>query len=362
MSKKIAYIDVNEWNRRVMHFVWMGFLNIVLVEFLLFLMYQPLPDCGKAEYFKLFVLIPTISQLSIILVMETVSRYLAQKLGEHLVTVIMVLGEFSLVGTMVAVHNSVPFMCMTLLYPVIFISVYREKYIRRLAVMLCIGLYAAITYGIIPGTEFQPPNNDLIYIIIFASFTATTIVCANVLTSVVVAFDSENQKLQAEKDKIIEDTRKDSMTGLYNHKAFYDMLNRQMASREGFSMIIIDIDDFKKINDTYGHAAGDQVLLEVVALIRKSIRKEDIASRYGGEEFAVLLPGKTCIEAYQVAEEIRRKCAEHRMPDIKGRVTISLGVAEWNRREENGILLFKQADESLYEAKRTGKNKTVCRK
>lgn len=323
MNRKVAYIDVNEWNRRVMRFIWIGLLNILLVEILLFFMYKPVPECSKLEYFRLFVITPVIPQLIAVVGMELASRFV-RILGEQFVTVCMVVGQFVLIGTLVAVHNSVPFMCMTLVYPLILTSVYRRNYIRYLAVGLCIGIYTGIMYGIIPSTEFQPQNSTLTYVIIFISFSFMTIVCTNILTSVVVAFEDQNKKLKEENSKIIEDTRRDSMTNLYNHKAFYEALNERATQQKQFSMVIMDIDNFKRINDTYGHAAGDQAILQVVAIIKKHIGKNDIAARYGGEEFAVLLPGKNESEAYEVAEQIRNTCETHKMSGISEKIRFLL--------------------------------------
>lgn len=362
VKKEVAYIDIAEWNKRVMYFMWMALLTILSAEIILFIMYQPVPECNRVEYFKIFVLTPTLVQGGTLLGMEVISRALRKFLGEQLTTVFMILGQFIVVATLVVVHNSVPFMCMTLFYPVIFTTVYRGWYVRYISMVICVAIYAAIKYDLIPSTTFQPTNSKVVYIIIFAGFALATIICTNVLSAVVVGFNDENQKLKREKKEIIEKNSKDSMTGLYHHQAFYDKLNEYLEITKQFSMIIIDIDDFKRINDTYGHAAGDRVILQVVEVITKNIRPKDIAARYGGEEFAVLLPDTKETEAYKVAEQIREDCAACKMTGIDTKVTISLGVTEANEEDKNGILLFKEADTALYEAKRTGKNKTICRK
>ena len=121
-----------------------------------------------------------------------------------------------------------------------------------------------------------------------------------------------------------------------------------------------DIDFFKKVNDTYGHAAGDEVLREVAARIKTHLRESDIPSRYGGEEFAVLLP-YTHIEEAKIVGERLRKAVESKPVELDNQtinVTISMGLAEYNRKE-SGEELFERADKALYEAKTSGRNR-VC--
>ena len=173
-----------------------------------------------------------------------------------------------------------------------------------------------------------------------------------------------NLLIHEEKEKILEIAQRDSMTGLYNHKMFYDKLNEQLQKcdeKHHLSLIIIDIDNFKRINDTFGHAVGDNVILKIVSLIQENIEEIDIAARYGGEEFGLILVGKGEMEAYTVAERIRRAVEETSVEGVTGKITISLGMIEVHPKDKNGILLFKEVDEALYEAKQTGKNKTVCR-
>ena len=129
--------------------------------------------------------------------------------------------------------------------------------------------------------------------------------------------------------------------------------------------MMIDIDFFKKVNDTYGHAAGDEVLRSVAGIIKEHLRESDIPSRYGGEEFAVLLPYTKLDEAKIVGERLR-KAVEDAIISVNQdsvdkkdiNVTISMGLAEYNR-EESGEELFERADKALYDAKTGGRNR-VC--
>jgi two-component system cell cycle response regulator len=156
----------------------------------------------------------------------------------------------------------------------------------------------------------------------------------------------------------------DGMTGAFNKRYFEEALARLVsahhASTAALSLVVFDIDHFKKINDTWGHAAGDAVLKQVAAVVRSQIRERDTFCRVGGEEFALLLEG-TLLAAATLAAEFVRGAIEmadfvfegHRIP-----VTMSLGVAEYQAGED-GPSLFKRADARLYDAKHGGRNR-VC--
>ena len=123
-------------------------------------------------------------------------------------------------------------------------------------------------------------------------------------------------------------------------------------------MVYFDIDNFKSINDTYGHAAGDTVLSKVASLSSAVLRPYDQNSRWGGEEFVVILPDCGLNEAAVIADRIRSSIADHDFPMLEGNVTVSLGVAERRDNESLDKLLY-QADTALYAAKTQGKNRVV---
>lgn len=159
----------------------------------------------------------------------------------------------------------------------------------------------------------------------------------------------------------------DNTTGLYNHRYFYERLEAEMARARRFghplSVILIDLDDFKKYNDTYGHLIGNQVLEQVAQVIARSVRESDIVARYGGEEFAIILPKTDCHAAREIGERVRRavESADFRLENGQStRVTLSLGVAELKAHIHDPRELTGRADNALYQAKKTGKNCVCC--
>lgn len=152
----------------------------------------------------------------------------------------------------------------------------------------------------------------------------------------------------------------DGLTGLYNHRFIFERLEEEIAkvARYGrpLSIIMLDIDNFKQVNDTFGHRAGDEVILSVAHAIMASLRKTDVAGRYGGEEFLVLLPETDLKAAHIVAEKIRNTVALLQFETKDLAVTISAGVAEAEKGESFEALI-NRADAKLYTAKRNGKNR-----
>jgi two-component system cell cycle response regulator len=157
----------------------------------------------------------------------------------------------------------------------------------------------------------------------------------------------------------------DGLTGLFNHRHFQEKLAQEFSRLERFSepisLLIIDIDHFKKINDTYGHPVGDAVLKKVSGIIRKTIRNIDIPARYGGEEFAVILLGTDTNGALKMAERLRKSIADAKFSSEQNafNVTVSIGISTHAREMKKREALVEQADKALYRAKGTGRNRSV---
>jgi diguanylate cyclase (GGDEF)-like protein len=158
----------------------------------------------------------------------------------------------------------------------------------------------------------------------------------------------------------------DAMTGLYNYRYFRTLLQQEIKRaaryKRPLSMVMIDIDFFKHYNDTNGHIMGDKVLYMAASLIKSICRDTDYVFRYGGEEFAVLLPETTVNEAYEIAERVRKMISDFQFPNCqnqpKGSITVSLGIAGYPNSAQSDIELVDCADAALYLAKRT--RNTTC--
>jgi len=178
-----------------------------------------------------------------------------------------------------------------------------------------------------------------------------------------VAVSMQNARMY---EALEEQATTDGLTGLVNHRTFQErfstMLGRAERHELSVSLLLTDIDHFKKINDTYGHPTGDEVLRRVAAILKASARKIDIVARYGGEEFALVLEGTDRAGARQLAERIRQEVEQQSFPSAKGAfgATLSIGVASYPDDAREKPEIIARADQSLYSAKHGGRNRTVC--
>ena len=167
------------------------------------------------------------------------------------------------------------------------------------------------------------------------------------------------------KTKILEqEILLDNLTGIYNRRA-YELRIREEISRfqrygQPFSLVLFDIDHFKKVNDQFGHQAGDKCLREIATRIRPSLRDSDFLARYGGEEFIIILPGTGEEDAHRVAEKIRSLIEKTRFvyQGAEVPVTISLGVTQVQSSDQDSELPFRRVDAAMYQAKKEGRNRT----
>ena len=172
----------------------------------------------------------------------------------------------------------------------------------------------------------------------------------------------ENSQLY---EMVVQKSHTDSLTNLWNHGFFQETLSRQIRQAQEFqqplNLLIIDIDNFKKLNDAHGHQYGDMILKEIAQILKESSREEDYVCRYGGEEFAVLLIQTNKHAAFEIAERIRKKIEEHKFPlplTQEEKITVSIGLAGSPEDATTKDELIAKADKAMYIAKFSGKNQT----
>ncbi len=178
------------------------------------------------------------------------------------------------------------------------------------------------------------------------------------LLTIIKLYNKENEKLKKINEQIKKVAITDSLTGTWNRNHMESYLQDCISNEEfPLSIIMIDIDYFKKVNDNYGHIVGDNILKEFVKISQEIVGKNGIVTRYGGEEFLVILPSSNIKQAYEIAEEIR-KSSEKNLNLKQDKVTISGGIAEY----EQDLLMsefIEIADKKLYEAKENGRNRIL---
>ncbi len=176
-----------------------------------------------------------------------------------------------------------------------------------------------------------------------------------------------NKTLKAKNEELYRLSVTDKLTGVYNRLYLMDALSKEFARSHrhhmDLSCIILDIDHFKKFNDTYGHQVGDDVLVQTAQLVKSLLRQEDYFGRYGGEEFLLILPDIDISGALKVAEKVRETIEEARysIDILRLSVTVSLGISDIRSGDiRSGEALVHNADLALYEAKKTGRNRSIA--
>ncbi len=184
------------------------------------------------------------------------------------------------------------------------------------------------------------------------------------LRELAAAFNDMATRIAAQKAALTEVAISDPLTGLHNRRSFQvrlaEEVERTRRSQVPFTLLLLDLDHFKQVNDRFGHQAGDRALQAVAAVLHRQLRAVDLPARIGGEEFAVLLPDTAGAGALEAAERLRAAIAAHQVPHQHATITVSasIGVAWCPAHADTGDGLLRVADQALYQAKRAGRNRT----
>ena len=348
--ERVTKAEFDEWNQITFKAFYKIWILVLAVELLLFVFYKPNPECGRLRYFWLFIVKPSGMQgiaMLIVVGLSKIKRKIYHKRIMFLSTVILI-SIFA--ASAIWIHTSVQLMSMLLMLPLIITTLYKDRFLTWLQLAICIAVYALKELYFYPHTPYFPPLNSFINVSIF---------CGSILVELFLIQHVQDYVRIMEKR-----ADRDSMTGLYNHKLFYEQLDQEYAvykkNKKPFSLIVMDIDHFKNINDTYGHAFGDEVICKVVDII-KSLDIPCQCARYGGEEFAIILSDTKLSSAVETAEHIRvqfEATSFHTEDGIR-QFSISVGVAQISEKCTEGKDIFLKADEQLYRAKQNGRNR-VC--
>ncbi len=178
--------------------------------------------------------------------------------------------------------------------------------------------------------------------------------------------NNEMEEMRKELVQVRETAITDALTGLLNRRAFDNVLQdlvNQSPSENGFSLVILDLDYFKKINDTFGHLTGDKVLRYIASVLKQEIADHHFAARYGGEEMALIMPDTELSKAVEITDTIRKIVEKNRLKrkndgESLGKITFSAGVASF-KLDDTAEMIIERADKALYEAKDTGRNQVI---
>lgn len=172
------------------------------------------------------------------------------------------------------------------------------------------------------------------------------------------AFRNAAKKIKRKTDRLTHEATTDALTGLANRRSVENLLQQWLRENKSFSILLLDIDRFKHVNDTFGHPVGDEVLKLFAQIMTTSVRKSDVCGRFGGEEFIALLGGASSEDAFSIAEKIR--CSmENSVTPTGQTITVSIGIVSSTRQLHSVPALIELADQALYQAKQSGRNRVV---
>lgn len=316
------------------------------------LIFRPLP-----EYFLKFLILPTIINCVVICVGYIFLRMTSpKKLFINYIPVI----QMSVICAVVAcTHNFFSVTQCLFSIPIFTTLIFNDKTMtRRIALLNFIFLIFTFICR-----KYSVSNDYLIpEALVALSFTVSVYIVCNILINYQEEKDMLVVKGYVHEIRMQQMLNKDQKTGLYGHTALLNTLKSKTSVEDGcaekFSLAIIDVDDFKKVNDTYGHAVGDQIIIALAELMKQYCSDKHLPARFGGEEFAIILNEQEKDFCYDFIEKLRKDFELITREIINGTVTISCGIATWTpalTAEE----LFNKADSAMYQSKTTGKNRTT---
>ena len=341
----------NDWHKAIFDLFVKVWLIIFLVQFLLFLPYQPTEELSRAAYFMYYIIVPSGLEGIVLIASWLIPKKLLRSHSRNAASLYTIILITSFAGITVCVHTSISMLSTILLLPMVLTPLYKNKFMTLLQAVLAVTVH-------IMNICYFTPNSRIIFEVTPLTPVTDTIVFIGAILSTYIILERVNEALVLNEER----SKRDSLTHLYNHENFYQELSCYLSDYEqkgkSFAVIIADIDNFKKVNDTYGHAFGDEVIKQVALLFIANEKKGGFSARYGGEEFAMIVPGT---DPVSVAEKIRSDFATHDFETSEGirHFTLSIGGAIYDKKYKNASTFFEQADAALYKAKRNGKNQVV---
>lgn len=344
--------EAEEWYKIIFETLWRVWILSAVAALLLVFLYQPTPECTRLDYLQQFFLKPVIGGAVVTGVYRLILLYAGNRVTEKWMAAVSMVVINLYILVMAVSYTNIRILPMILVAPIAIASVYRQRIFILIQTVISVVIYLLYLYMFVPQSAFETIETEAVDITVFLFVAAAYAIMVEQIRKSTIALDLQGWK--------------DSLTHMYNHEAFYEELENYMKrykeKGETFSILIADIDNFKKVNDTYGHAYGDEVIREVASVFEQCKGKKEFASRYGGEEFALIMPGRDKKDAVLLADKIRREFEKRKLECEDGAksFTISIGVAEYAKEYPTASLFFEQADKALYDAKVGGKNKVCC--
>lgn len=337
-----------DWNHTIFTLFWKLWVIILFVQLFLFIFFEPTAEISRFRYFFHYIFVPSGLEAMSLLIIWLVFTKLMPSRNRRVVSIYTILLITIFAGVTVCVHTSVKTLQALLILPMMLTPLYKDRLMTILQAFLVIFLYILSYFYFVPSTSYRLPDNA------FTPYVELSVFVGGIMATYTIL-----QRVNATIVLNEECSKHDSLTHLYNHENFYVELDcyRSNFEKDGtpFSVLIADIDDFKKVNDTYGHAFGDEVIRKVGELFTEIGKKDGFCARYGGEEFAMILPHCSPTD---IGEQIRKAFEDFTFVTAEGNChfTLSIGAAIYEKAYPSSSAFFEEADNALYFAKTHGKN------
>ena len=360
--EKIYSEDQPKWCKAIFASNLIFATVIFLMELIMCLVFeiQGLREQPFGEFIFWYMFLPTALNVIILSIGYVAMQILhvRQELMNHVPLI-----QLTLICFVLAMIHRVLFVTFTTFCFPVFISVifHDRKLTRRITALSLVCLTVIQFVG--------PKINEIDAKYFFSSYliAAAIVLSANILCDILMQYEHQKDRkmemLNRSRMEIMDQLKYDQKTGLHGHTSFQTGLKKlvdEAELRKRPAVAVLDIDDFKKVNDTYGHVKGDMVILELARIMREACGDKYTAARFGGEEFAILFQNGTMDDYIRTVEKIRQEMESVSFDFRNEPVTVSAGIAIW-KRGWGTTEFFDRADEALYISKRQGKNRTtVC--
>lgn len=352
-------VNLASWNRNMLNAHWAIVAAILTGE----LIYMFSGAESPSDYFSSYVL-PSICIMPGIMAVTELANFFGRRFNEY----IIILGGAFLVLSLLYIHPGIPVLYNAFFVPILTSVFYFQ--IRKVLFSASV-MYAICFLLFFTSKSTQHPFALVDFIATLAILACGTLICIGIMHRGIVLLNQLKTTLESRQELLIKNivmdrmSKIDPLTGLYNHMTFHEYFDRlaEQSDKFGFSLqlAVLDIDNFKAVNDTYGHRAGDAVIQRVAEALQRHALPNDFVARYGGEEFAILFTEKSSNDALEILEAIRLDIAGTAHEELGGEpVTISGGLSEY-RPGMGKEISFGLADNALYIAKKSGKNRIVIK-
>lgn len=312
------------------------------------------------KLFTLYILSQLVLPAGLLVLTNVITEFLAKRLRSHR-DLMFIFAALIFCGIVIYFNPLLPAAQGVLLLPILISILFLDK--KRVILAGALSIVAQLVLYRVNPDAVDTPFDLITYIFILVG---ETLIAINIMNRGVEVWDQLRHKAKVEQELMIrnivveKDSKTDALTGLNNRKAFNEYLPFAVGvsaqTDTPLHMAVVDIDNFKQVNDQHGHLAGDAILRRTAQMIEHWLRPADFVARYGGEEFAVIIPEASLEEAVAIMEQIRTSIEHIRHVELDGKtITISAGISTLVPGED-AATFFARADDCLYAAKRSGKN------